>query len=68
MTNVQLFNGDSNTTQDFFNSAWTPTNTDTNTPRVGIIVIEISSRFVEDGSYIRLKNTLIGYNFSIESD
>jgi hypothetical protein len=53
MTNVQLFNGDSNTTQDFFNSAWTPTNTRCK-PR-GNSVIEISSRFVEDGSYIRLK-------------
>ena len=64
MTNVQLFNGDSNTTQDFFNSAWTPTNTDTNTPRVGNNSNrEISSRFVEDGSYIRLKNIAIGYNF-----
>lgn len=64
MTNVQLFNGDSNTTQDFFNSAWTPTNTDTNTPRVGNNSNrEISSRFVEDGSYVRLKNIAIGYNF-----
>ncbi|MEI6865354.1 TonB-dependent receptor [Flavicella sp.] len=63
MTNVQLFNGDSNTTSDFYNSSWTTTNTDTNTPRVGNNSSrEISSRFVEDGSYVRLKNIAVGYN------
>ncbi|WP_344930890.1 TonB-dependent receptor [Aquimarina addita] len=63
LTNVQLFNGDANTTSDYYNSAWTPTNTNTDTPRVGNNSNrEISSRFVEDGSYIRLKNVAIGYN------
>jgi len=65
MTNVQLNNGDSNTTYDYYNNAWTPTNTNTNQPRVGNNSSrEISSRFVEDGSYIRLKNIAIGYSFS----
>ncbi|QNK79161.1 TonB-dependent receptor [Winogradskyella sp. PAMC22761] len=64
MTNVQLNNGDSNTTYDYYNSAWTPTNTNTDQPRVGNNSNrEISSRFVEDGSYIRLKNIAIGYSF-----
>ena len=56
----------------FFNAgtqvlnAWTPTNTNTNIPRA------ISSdpnqnsrpstRFLEDGSYLRLKNIMLGYN------
>ncbi|MBU2952037.1 TonB-dependent receptor [Tamlana agarivorans] len=63
MTAVQLNNGDSNTTYDYFNNAWTPSNTDTNEPRVGNASFrEISSRFVEDGSYIRLKNLALGYN------
>ncbi|MDC0177742.1 TonB-dependent receptor [Polaribacter sp.] len=67
MTNVQLNNGDANTTRDYFNSAWTPTNTDTNSPRVGNNSNrEISSRFVEDGSYVRLKNIAVGYNFPNE--
>ena len=35
LTNVQLTNGDANTTRAYYNSAWTPTNTDTNAPRVG---------------------------------
>ncbi|MET2986071.1 SusC/RagA family TonB-linked outer membrane protein [Aureibaculum conchae] len=67
MTNVQLANGDANTTYDYFNNAWTPTNTDTDQPRVGNNSFrEISSRFVEDGSYIRLKNIALGYNFAPE--
>lgn len=64
MTDVQLTNGDANTTYEYYNNAWTPTNTDTNQPRVGNNSFrEISSRFVEDGSYIRLKNIAVGYNF-----
>ena len=67
MTNVQLFNGDANTTRDHANSAWTSTNTNTNTPRVGNNSNrEISSRFVEDGSYVRLKNIAVGYNLPSE--
>lgn len=63
MTNVQLNNGDANTTRDYFNNAWTTTNTNTDQPRVGNNSNrEISSRFVEDGSYLRLKNVALGYN------
>ncbi|WP_298497038.1 TonB-dependent receptor [uncultured Algibacter sp.] len=68
MTEVQLNNGDANTTYGYFNNAWTPTNTNTNEPRVGNNSFrEISSRFVEDGSYIRLKNIAVGYNFPSEA-
>ena len=64
MNNVQLNNGDANTTYDYFNNAWTPTNTNTDQPRVGNASFrEISSRFVEDGSYVRLKNVSLGYTF-----
>ncbi|WP_341225038.1 TonB-dependent receptor [uncultured Arcticibacterium sp.] len=63
MTNVQLNNGDANTTRDYFNNAWSSSNTDTDQPRVGNNSNrEISSRFVEDGSYLRLKNVALGYN------
>ena len=65
MTNVQLNNGDANTTREYFNNAWTSSNTDTDAPRVGNNSNrEISSRFVEDGSYLRLKNVALGYTFS----
>ncbi|WP_405267746.1 SusC/RagA family TonB-linked outer membrane protein [Cellulophaga sp. Ld12] len=62
LTNVQLYNGDSNALTDIQN-AWTPTNTDTSIPSAKIRDREISSRFIEDGSYIRLKNVALGYNF-----
>lgn len=48
--------------------AWTPTHTNTNIPRaVGGDPngnSRVSTRWIEDGSYIRLKNCMIGYNFS----
>ena len=60
MTNVQLNNGDANTTRDYFERAQSG-----EAPRVGNNSNrEISSRFVEDGSYLRLKNIAIGYNFT----
>jgi TonB-dependent starch-binding outer membrane protein SusC len=58
----------------FFNAgkqvlnAWTPTNTNTNIPRA--IANDpngnsrTSTRFLENGSYLRLKNIVLGYNFS----
>jgi len=67
MTDVQLNNGDANTTYEYYNNAWTSTNTNTDQPRVGNNSFrEISSRFVEDGSYIRLKNIALGYNLPSE--
>ena len=63
LTAVQLYNGDSNGLTDVLNS-WTPQNTDSNIPRAAIRGRELSSRFVEDGSYVRLKNVALGYNFS----
>lgn len=65
LTNVQLFNGDSNATTAILNS-WTPTNTNTDIPRAALRGKEISSRFVESGSYLRLKNISVGYNIPTE--
>jgi hypothetical protein len=58
----------------FFNAgtkvlnAWTPTNTNTNIPRaVGNDPngnARTSTRFLENGSYLRLKNISLGYNIS----
>ncbi len=49
-------------------NSWTPTNTDTNIPRATINDEAgnkaPSSFFVENGSYFRLKNLEVGYNFS----
>ena len=61
----------------FFNAgtqvlnAWTPTNTNTSVPRAvsGDINQNArpSTRFVEDGSYLRLKNIMLGYNVPANS-
>ncbi len=44
---------------------WTPTNTDTNEPRAvwgdPNLNTRDSDRFIEDGSYVRLKNIALGY-------
>ena len=64
LTAIQLYNGDSNGLTDVLNS-WTPENTDTDIPRAAIRGRERSSRFVEDGSYVRLKNIAIGYNLPV---
>ncbi len=61
LTAVQLFNGDSNGLTDVLNS-WTPENTNTDIPRAAIRGRERSSRFVEDGSYVRLKHVALGYS------
>ncbi len=60
LTAVQLYNGDSNSVTDILNS-WTPENTNTDIPRAAIRGRERSSRFVEDGSYLRLKNVALSY-------
>ncbi|MDT0622320.1 SusC/RagA family TonB-linked outer membrane protein [Croceitalea vernalis] len=48
-------------------NSWTPSNTDTNIPRASIADPAgnkaPSSFFVEDGSYFRLRNLDVGYNF-----
>jgi len=49
-------------------NSWTPSNTDTNIPRASIADPAgnkaPSSFFVEDGSYFRLRNLDVGYNFN----
>lgn len=47
---------------------WTPTNTATNTPAPRTAphaYLPLSSWMIEDGSYIRLKNVVLGYRFPI---
>lgn len=61
LTRVQLMNGDGNAVTDVLN-AWSLENPESNIPRVNNnSARELSTRFVEDGSYVRLKNVSIGY-------
>lgn len=47
-------------------NAWTPTNTNTDVPRAisgdPNQNLRVSDRWIEDGSYVRLKNLTLGYN------
>jgi TonB-linked SusC/RagA family outer membrane protein len=47
---------------------WTPTNTDTDIPKVSVDDRNnnrrISTRFLEDGSYVRVRNVTLGYTFT----
>jgi TonB-linked SusC/RagA family outer membrane protein len=46
-----------------FLNAWTPENTETNIPKPNAVATRSLSAFVEDGSYIRLKDISISYSF-----
>jgi TonB-linked SusC/RagA family outer membrane protein len=45
---------------------WTPTNTDTDVPRaIAIPYSTLDSRYIEDASYLRLKDITLGYTFRL---
>ena len=47
---------------------WTPQNTDAKYPKISrSSAARVSDRFVEDGSYLRLKNVLLAYNFPLKN-
>ncbi|HLT07042.1 MAG TPA: TonB-dependent receptor [Cyclobacteriaceae bacterium] len=47
---------------------WSPTNTDAKYPVISRNTsIMVSDRYVEDGSYLRLKNIQIAYNFPVQN-
>ncbi|WP_136480726.1 SusC/RagA family TonB-linked outer membrane protein [Cognatitamlana onchidii] len=60
-TFLELASGGSNATKEALN-VWTPTNTNTNVPSAAVRGKRITSRFVYDGSYVRMRNIALGYN------
>jgi len=70
---LESLRGYTNQTTDVLNR-WTPENRDTNIPRAArqrtsagqIAMRSISSRLIEDGSYIRLQNLALGYTLPVE--
>lgn len=57
-----------NTLRDVLYNHWTPENPNAKYPAIGNTVnANISDRFVEDGSYLRLKNISLGYNVPVQS-
>ena len=60
---MDRLSGNTNATKDALRR-WTPENTDTDVPKAAAgRVSRVSSRFVEDGSFLRLKNISLGYDF-----
>jgi TonB-dependent starch-binding outer membrane protein SusC len=59
---LNLLAGINNATTDALNR-WSPTNTDTDVPKAVVgRTRRVSTRWIYDGSYIRLKNLSLGYN------
>lgn len=57
-----------NMPEDVLLDHWTPQNTDAKYPRISrSSTARVSDRFVEDGSYLRLKNVLLAYNFPLKN-
>ncbi|MGV3559589.1 SusC/RagA family TonB-linked outer membrane protein [Larkinella arboricola] len=60
---LDLLSGINNATTNALNR-WTPTNTNTDIPKAsGTRTRRVSTRWIYDGSYIRLKNLAVGYTF-----
>ncbi len=58
-----------NITQDAYDNRWTPQNPNgTNRQAISSDAVPFlfSNRFIEDGSYVRLKNATLGYNFDFK--
>jgi hypothetical protein len=48
---------------------WTPTNTNTDVPRaIPVPYVTLDSRYVEDASYLRLKEITLGYTFNVKTN
>ncbi|MEI6566337.1 MAG: TonB-dependent receptor [Verrucomicrobiota bacterium] len=60
---LNILSGNTNATTEALHR-WTPTNTNTNVPKAATgRSPRTSTRFVEDGSFVRLKNISLGYEF-----
>ena len=61
---LDRLSGNTNATTDAL-KRWTPQNTNTDVPKAAAgRVSRVSSRFVEDGSFLRLKNISLGYDLN----
>ena len=60
-------NADKNMRKVAVEKAWTPENPDTDFPKLGVVYDSgaLSSRFIEDGSYLRISNISLAYDFPI---
>ncbi len=62
---LNLLSAINNATTEALNR-WTPTNTNTDVPKAFVgRTRRVSTRWIYDGSYVRLKNLALGYNFPV---
>lgn len=62
---LDLLSGVNNATTEALDR-WTPDNTDTDVPRAALgRTRRVSTRFIYDGSFVRLKNVALGYNLPV---
>ncbi len=69
-THLNSFQRGHNQFTDIIGNYWTPENPDPNAkyPRVSSLSgFDISDRFIEDGSYLRVKSIRLAYNFPLQS-
>lgn len=68
ITNTVDYGFGLNLTRDVFNNHWSPENLNAKYPvPSNNSNLQLSDRFIEDGSYIRLKNIQLAYNLPMES-
>ncbi|MEJ4088982.1 TonB-dependent receptor [Galbibacter orientalis] len=71
LLNMSRMNLEWNRTQESLNR-WTPQNTDTDLPRNGFYYSQyggyVNNHFIEDASFIRLRNLTVGYTLPLESE
>lgn len=64
---LNSLNGNSNNLREVAANRWTPQNPSNEYPRAAMVRTDVSgftSTYVEDGTYVRLKNVSLGYRFS----
>lgn len=63
ITNTMDYGFGMNMPKSVFYNHWTPENTNPAYPRISLRTpTRVSDRYIEDGSYVRLKNIMIAYN------
>src|SRR5690606_32161591 len=62
ITNTMDYGFGLNMPKSVYENHWTPSRTDADYPRISRSTpVKVSTRFIEDGSYLRLKNVSLGY-------
>lgn len=66
ITNTMDYGFGLNMPKSVYENHWTSSNTDADYPRISRSTpVKVSTRFIEDGSYLRLKNISLGYNLPL---